>query len=168
MLWTRTVFLFLATACANTIAAKRPLDVETIAEVNGVLGSNPATVVFASSERREPVLVTVGAERTILESNDRTEVPTAAIRTIRVTRPGRGALDGLGLGFLGGTLVGAVAGALAGASQSGGLTCHDSPACLFPAIGAGVGAFAGAFIGMIAGAIKGHAPPVEFDPPPLP
>jgi hypothetical protein len=155
-------FLLLAAGCANTIAVRRPLRPEVVAEINDVLGDNRATVVLASPEPSQEALVTLGSQTTVLNGAQRKEVPTAAIRTIHVTRPGRGALEGLGFGVLGGVLGGAVI----GAAFATNLSCNDNPSCLYPLIGAGAGAVLGSMVGAFVGASIGHRTTIDFDPAP--
>jgi hypothetical protein len=86
--------------------------------------------------------------------------PTESIQQVSVRSHWRGALEGAGLGLLGGVLVGALTG---GAATSG---CSNSPACgqAAGAVAIGIGAL-GVLIGAIAGGTIGHLTTIEFDAP---
>jgi hypothetical protein len=90
--------------------------------------------------------------------------PTASVKNISFRQHGRGALEGLGIGFLAGMVPGAVAGAvLAGFSERS--TCSDA-GCFIPAAAIGAlftGAAAGVLLGLPIGAAIGHRTTIEFD-----
>jgi hypothetical protein len=89
--------------------------------------------------------------------------PTAALKSVSVRRHGRGALEGLGIGFLTGALVGIPIGAAVSDSLSV-ENCHNGSCRLFGAIVFGaVGAAAGSLIGLFIGAGVGHKTSVDFD-----
>jgi len=88
-------------------------------------------------------------------------VPTAALQWIHLRNRGKGAIEGIGVGFLAGAIAGGLVGGIAGSQ------INDCDRCGFPfaLIGAvALGVTAALLVGLPIGAIVGHRTTVEFDP----
>jgi hypothetical protein len=160
----------------SSLHASRPLSDQAILEIDRETRDQGANVRrFGEPLAVATASVSVRPDVTMLHFSDhRSEaVPTASLRTISVVRRGQGALEGLGLGTLGGAITGGLAFGLAGALaidscnaslKDEGLPCG---AGLGFAIGSIIGALGGAVIGAIVGPIigvaEGHRVDVEFD-----
>ena len=153
--------------CSTTLVARRPLSEAALAEVNtAIAGRNARVMATGVAEAgplgRKDVKVTASTtewlERPSAADPWRPRsVPTAALWMIAVRQPGRGALEGLGLGLLAGAVVGAIVG---GAGSRG-----EIPGPVGGGIGVGVGAFTGLLIGAVLGGGIGHRKTVEFESP---
>jgi hypothetical protein len=152
-----------ASACSTSIAVTRPLDSQSVNEINRRIRQREVVVVAPGVDRDSSSgEVTVGLDSTVI--GERQQVPTAAIERITFMDRGRGALDGLGLGLLAGTAGGLIVGSLA-ASSTANKDCNASVACLYPFFGAAGGAILGVLIGPVVGAIVGHQTTIELSPP---
>jgi hypothetical protein len=151
-------------ACSSSITVTRPLNSQSVNEINRRIQQREVVVVASGVDRdNSSGEVTAGLDSTVISK--RQQVPTAAIERITFIDRGRGALDGLGFGLLAGTAGGLIAGSLA-ASSTANKDCNANAYCLYPFFGAAGGAILGVLIGPVVGAILGHQTTIELAPPP--
>jgi hypothetical protein len=167
----------LASGCSNTVELRRPLTARTLGEINDEIEGLPTTVeIKGETLARTATAVVLGRESTALtevragtEERRLTSVPTAALQRISVVKPGRGLLEGVGLGLVLGAVGGGGLGALIVGTAAE--PSRDNSRGTWAAIGGVVGAVAGGFLGFTTGAIvgvsAGHRTTFEIqDPPP--
>jgi len=87
------------------------------------------------------------------------------VRAIEVRRPGRGAIEGLGLGLLSGAAIGAISGYIEGGDPPSGcmvFVCVPLTAGEKAVVAGTVLGLSGALTGLLIGAIIGHRDRYEF------
>lgn len=153
------------TACAHTTYVSPP-DVEASRSLSGKTADHDATLILTKGRGPKARGVLVSPDSTSwldAQTGELRTVPTAEVREIRIVSHGKGALQGLGIGFLVGALAGAVAGYAGGDDPPGWFS-------MTAAQKAGIGGVAlgglGALIGPFVGAGVGHRDIYRFEAPP--
>jgi hypothetical protein len=172
------------TGCATTIAAHSPLSTAAVAQVNQAIQGREVRAEFVEEhelaslkpglkliEVKEAKIgrdVTEWLEESGSGEARQRSLTTAALRRITVRERGRGALEGLGIGFLTGAILGGLAGAISAASMSpGNIGGCPSIGCslAFGGVGALVAGASVALLGSPIGALIGHRTTIDFDAP---